>query len=83
VWKKVFIGKGDVKKIKEEVEIGMKLKSRYIVPIRDWFIEDGNLYIVMEYCSGGTLVTVIGDLNKSNTSISENVLLFIVMMMLI
>jgi serine/threonine protein kinase len=83
VWKQVFLGTGAVNKVKEEVEIGMKLKSQYVVPILDWFIEEGFLYIVMEYYSGGTLGTVVKKLKESGTLISENVLLFIFMMMLI
>jgi serine/threonine protein kinase len=56
-------------KIKKEVEFMLSLNHPNIVKIFDFFDEDGDVYIVMEYVEGRTLkeiVNISGKLNVNN-----------------
>jgi hypothetical protein len=39
----------------------------------DWFIDDGNIYLVMEYYASGTLATMFEALKKSGEEIDSKV----------
>ena len=47
----------DVVSVKREVDIMRKLKHRNIVHFYDFFDEDGEMYVVLEYLRGGELFT--------------------------
>lgn len=47
----------DVAAIKQEVDIMRKLQHRNIVKFFDFFDEDGEMYVVLEYLKGGELFT--------------------------
>jgi serine/threonine protein kinase len=63
------------KKIKAEIETGMKLGStcKFLVELVEFFIEKEYYYLVMEYCSKGDLEKIF----KKKKHFSQSVLLFI------
>jgi serine/threonine protein kinase len=73
VWKQIAYLKKDADKIMQEVLIGRSVTSEYLVEILDTFVEEGFLYIVMEYYSEGTLQKLIEEVSKSKKGISESV----------
>jgi hypothetical protein len=54
----------------------MSLRSSYVVPILDFFVHEGSLFIVMEFYEAGTLRNQIDELRSSNESVAEKVSLF-------
>jgi serine/threonine protein kinase len=76
VWKKVPIRPGEKREHLNELEIALLAKCEYVVPILDWFEEDGCLFIVMEFYEGGTLCNLYEDLKTSSKRIEESVYSF-------
>jgi serine/threonine protein kinase len=73
VWKQIAYLKKNAEKIIQEVLIAQRMKSEYLVGILDTFVEEGFLYIVMEYYSEGTLEKLIEEVTRSKKGISESV----------
>jgi serine/threonine protein kinase len=65
--------KTDRKRIEEEVKLGKRLKTPFLVEVINTFEEEGIIYIVMELCEGGTLREYMNDYKKYGP-ISEKVL---------
>ena len=51
-----------------EINMVSDLRHESIVQYYEWFFEDGKLFIVMEYCDGGSLSNIIDTLG---TGMSE------------
>jgi serine/threonine protein kinase len=76
VWKQLAFIKGSENDVEQEVQIRKKISSPYLVPILDWFVEEGFLYIVMEYYEEGTLQDTFSKLKKRGETMKEAVFLF-------
>jgi serine/threonine protein kinase len=77
-WKQIPLIDGREDQIMQEAEIVKGIKSPYVVEILDSFIDDGFLYMVMEFFEAETLVTIYDELRTSKKLISEKVFTFIV-----
>jgi serine/threonine protein kinase len=55
VWKKTPVKEGKEKTLSPEVDVGLKIKSPYLVPTLDTFVKDFERYNVMKFYSGGNL----------------------------
>ena len=62
------------KEVKLESDILKKIKSKYVVQYYESFEEEGNLYIVMEYCESGDLNDYIEKQKKTKTLLHENII---------
>lgn len=74
VMKKVFTDKMDSKKTADlligEVEIMLELKkSAFSIGIKDQFVYENNLCIIIDYCNGGDLEIFIRSKKKKNLSL--------------
>ena len=58
-----------------EVEVLAKMQHPYIVAYKESFQHDKNLYIVMDYCEGGDLYTVIREHAQKGRYFSEDLIL--------
>jgi len=58
-----------------EVEVLAKMQHPYIVAYKESFEYDKNLYIVMDYCEGGDLYTVIREHAQKGRYFSEDLIL--------
>jgi len=58
-----------------EVEVLAKMQHPYIVAYKESFEHDKNLYIVMDYCEGGDLYTVIREHAQKGRYFSEDLIL--------
>jgi len=58
-----------------EVEVLAKMQHPYIVAYKESFEHDKNLYIVMDYCEGGDLYTVIQEHAQKGKYFSEDLIL--------
>lgn len=58
-----------------EVEVLSKMQHPYIVAYKESFEHDKNLYIVMDYCEGGDLYTVIREHAQKGRYFSEDLIL--------
>jgi serine/threonine protein kinase len=76
VWKQVALIEENKAKIMQEVEIAKSVSSKYLVAILDTFVEEGSLYIVMDYYSEGTLQKVADEVKGSKKPIEEKVFFF-------
>jgi serine/threonine protein kinase len=76
VWKQIFIPEGEEEKILREAKLAEEMESEYGVDILDSFVEEGYVYIVMEFYSGGTLLRLSEELKKSKKMIEERVFIF-------
>jgi serine/threonine protein kinase len=76
VWKEVNMLEGTEERTKEEARLLSNVACPYIASLLDWFVEEGTLYMVMEYYSGGTLQTLHEGLVREGKMIEEKVFLF-------
>ncbi|MDX5319946.1 MAG: serine/threonine protein kinase [Bacteroidota bacterium] len=53
------------KRFKQEYEYGSKLQSKYLVKSHDFDLANGNPFLVMDLCDGGSLRDLIGKKNSS------------------
>jgi serine/threonine protein kinase len=72
VWKKIPVTKAERKQVEQEIAIGMKVKSPFLMEVLDTFEEEGDRYIVMELCADGSLREYMED-RKKYGMISEKV----------
>jgi serine/threonine protein kinase len=58
-----------------ELRAGIPLggKSRSLVPIVEYFVEDGCCFLIMEYCSGGDLQKIFMENKKNGVKMSRSV----------
>lgn len=63
---------------KEEAKVAINLNHSNVVSIIDFGIEDGQFYLVMEYCEGRNLRQIINELKKNNKSFSIEQSLFLI-----
>ncbi|XP_071750061.1 uncharacterized protein, partial [Lepeophtheirus salmonis] len=61
-----------VKQIRREIEIHCKLNSKYIIRMFGYFYDKYNIYMVMEYASGGELFIKLKDIKPENLLIGFN-----------
>ncbi|XP_015608023.1 serine/threonine-protein kinase ULK3 isoform X2 [Cephus cinctus] len=66
---KSTLSKSAIDNLITEINLLKILKHRHIVEMRDFFWDDGHIYIVMEYCDGGDLSSFI----KRKHKLPENV----------
>lgn len=52
------------KRFKQEFEYGSKLQSRYLVKSHDYALANGNPFLVMDLCAGGSVRDLIGKTNS-------------------
>jgi len=63
---------------KEEAKVAINLNHSNVVSIFDFGIEDGQFFLVMEYCEGRNLRQIINELKKANKSFSIDQALFLI-----
>lgn len=76
MWKEIDYGEMTEKEkqlLVQEVNLLRELKHRYIVRYYDRIIErsESKLYIIMEYCEGGDLATLISSRKASGQALDE------------
>ena len=59
---------------KSEAKLLSQIKSNYVVKYYDSFIDNNNLYIVMEYCEGGDLFQYIEKNRKKKIKLKEKII---------
>ncbi len=52
------------KRFKQEFEYGSRLQSRYLVKSHDFDLANGNPFLVMDVCAGGSVRDLIGKANR-------------------
>lgn len=63
---------------KEEAKVAINLNHSNVVSIFDFGVEDGQFYLVMEYCEGRNLRQIINELKKVNKSFTIDQALFLI-----
>jgi serine/threonine protein kinase len=76
VWKQILIPKGEEELKLKEAKIALSINTPYVVPVLDYFIEDGNLYLVMDFFEEGTLRAKFDGVQKCGGKIPEQVLFY-------
>jgi len=64
--------KHQIQEVKNESKIMATLSSEFVVKYYDSFIENKNLYIIMEYCDGGDLCNFLNIQAKLKKSMTED-----------
>ena len=57
--KKSSLSKSSTENLLREIEILKSLNHRHIVELKDFQWDDNNIFLILEYCSGGDLSTYI------------------------
>ena len=55
IQKKIIIDTGIAESVKQEVELQIKYKSKYIIELYSYFEDDNNLYFIQEFAENGSL----------------------------
>lgn len=63
---------------KEEAKVAINLNHSNVISIFDFGIEDGQFYLVMDFCEGRNLRQIINELKKVNKSFSIDQTLFLI-----
>lgn len=62
----------EIEEVKKEATLLSSLSNEFIVKYYESFIDNFNLYIVMEYCEGGDLCNLIDTLKAKGRLVKED-----------
>lgn len=53
------VDKCRLEEVVNEVQLIHKLSSPHVIGFKDWYETTNNLWLILEYCTGGDLLTVL------------------------